>query len=88
MNEVKTEFQFGDVPVVLETGKIARQASGAVMVSMGDTVVLVACVASKEARPDQGFSRSRWITRKKLMQPGRSPVDSSGARGGRRKRRC
>ena len=55
MNEVKTEFQFGDVPVVLETGKIARQASGAVMVSMGDTVVLVACVASKEARPDQGF---------------------------------
>ena len=55
MNEVKTEFQYGDVPVVLETGKIARQASGAVMVSMGDTVVLVACVASKEARPDQGF---------------------------------
>ena len=55
MNEVKTEFQFGDVPIVLETGKIARQASGAVMVSMGDTVVLVACVASKEARPDQGF---------------------------------
>ena len=55
MNEVKTEFQFGDVPVVLETGKIARQASGAVMVSMGDTVVLVACVASKEARPDQSF---------------------------------
>ena len=55
MNEVKTEFQYGDVPVVLETGKIARQASGAVMVRMGDTVVLVACVASKEARPDQSF---------------------------------
>ena len=55
MNVVKKEFQYGDFPVVLETGRIARQASGAVMVSMGDTVVLVACVASKEARPDQGF---------------------------------
>ena len=55
MNVVKREFQYGTVPVVLETGRIARQASGAVMVSMGDTVVLVACVASKESRPDQGF---------------------------------
>ena len=55
MNVVKREFQYGDIPVVLETGRIARQASGAVMVSMGDTVVLVACVVSKEARPDQGF---------------------------------
>ena len=55
MNVVKKEFQYGDFPVILETGRIARQASGAVMVSMGDTVVLVACVASKEARPDQGF---------------------------------
>ena len=55
MNVVKREFQYGNVPLVLETGRIARQASGAVMVSMGDTVVLVACVASKESRPDQGF---------------------------------
>ena len=55
MNVVKREFQYGNIPLVLETGRIARQASGAVMVSMGDTVVLVACVASKESRPDQGF---------------------------------
>ena len=55
MNVVKREFQYGNLTVVLETGKIARQASGAVMVSMGDTVVLVACVASRESRPDQGF---------------------------------
>ena len=55
MNVVKREFQYGTVPVVLETGRIARQASGAVMVSMGDTVVLVACVASRETRPDQDF---------------------------------
>ena len=55
MNVVKKEFQYGDIPVTLETGRIARQASGAVLVSMGDTVVLVTCVASKEARPDQDF---------------------------------
>ncbi|MCY3751715.1 MAG: polyribonucleotide nucleotidyltransferase, partial [Gammaproteobacteria bacterium] len=55
MNVVKKEFQYGDIPVALETGRIARQASGAVLVSMGDTVVLVTCVASKEAKPDQDF---------------------------------
>ncbi|MDE0154246.1 MAG: polyribonucleotide nucleotidyltransferase [Gammaproteobacteria bacterium] len=55
MNVVKKEFQYGDIPVALETGRIARQATGAVLVSMGDTVVLVTCVASKEAKPDQGF---------------------------------
>ena len=51
MKAVRKEFQFGDHTVVLETGKIARQASS-VIVSMGDTVVMVNCVAKKEA--DQG----------------------------------
>jgi len=55
MNIVKKEFQYGDHKVVLETGRIARQATGAVLVSMGDTVVLVTCVASKDADPDRDF---------------------------------
>lgn len=55
MNIVKKEFQFGDHKVVLETGRIARQATGAVLVSMGDTVVLVTCVARKDADPDRDF---------------------------------
>ena len=55
MNIVRKEFQFGEHKVVLETGRIARQASGAVMVSMGDTVVLVTCVADKEANPRYDF---------------------------------
>ncbi|MGI9228290.1 MAG: polyribonucleotide nucleotidyltransferase, partial [Gammaproteobacteria bacterium] len=55
MKEVKKEFQYGSARVVLETGKIARQASGSVLVSMGDTVVLVTCVASKEAREGRDF---------------------------------
>lgn len=55
MNIVRKDFQFGEYKVILETGKIARQASGAVMVYMGDTVVLVTCVASKTADPERDF---------------------------------
>ncbi len=55
MNVVKKEFQFGDKQVVLETGKIARQASGAVVCSIHDTVVLVTCVASKDADLERDF---------------------------------
>jgi polyribonucleotide nucleotidyltransferase len=49
------EFKYGDHTVRLETGEIARQASGAVMVSMGDTVVLVSAVAVAEAVPGRDF---------------------------------
>jgi polyribonucleotide nucleotidyltransferase len=55
MSVVKKEFEFGKHTLILETGRIARQASGAVMCSMGETVVLVTCVASKEAREGQNF---------------------------------
>ena len=55
MNVIKKEFQFGDRLVVLETGRIARQATGAVVCSISDTVVLVTCVAKKSGDPDRGF---------------------------------
>ncbi|MDE0054625.1 MAG: polyribonucleotide nucleotidyltransferase [Gammaproteobacteria bacterium] len=55
MNPIRQEFQFGDHTVVLETNRVAKQASGSVLASMGDTVVLCTAVAEKEARPDQGF---------------------------------
>ncbi|MGY8814181.1 MAG: hypothetical protein ACKVHQ_05635, partial [Gammaproteobacteria bacterium] len=55
MNSVTKEFQYGDNKVVLETGKIARQANGAVIVSMGETVVMVTCCASKDAKADRDF---------------------------------
>lgn len=48
-------FQYGSHSVTLETGEIARQASGAVWVRMGDTVVLVTVVAQKEAELGQNF---------------------------------
>ena len=55
MNPIRQEFQFGDHKVVLETNRVAKQASGSVLASMGDTVVLCTAVAEKEGRPDQGF---------------------------------
>ena len=45
MTPIKKVFQYGEHTVSLETGEIARQASGAVMVSFGDTTVLVTAVA-------------------------------------------
>jgi len=55
MNVVRKEFQFGNKTVVLETGKVARQANGSVVCSMGETVVLVTCVASKTANEERDF---------------------------------
>jgi polyribonucleotide nucleotidyltransferase len=53
--KVTKTFQYGDRTVRLETGEIARQASGAVLASMGDTVVLAAVVAAKQAKPGQDW---------------------------------
>ncbi|MDT8893589.1 polyribonucleotide nucleotidyltransferase [Halomonas sp. I1] len=55
MNPVKKTFEYGRSTVTLETGRIARQASGAVMVTMDDTVVLCTVVAKKDANPSQPF---------------------------------
>ena len=54
-NKVSKSFQFGQHEVTLTTGEIARQASGAVVCSMGDTVVLATVVAKKETKPGQDF---------------------------------
>ncbi len=54
-NIAKEEFQFGQHKVVLETGEIARQASGAVLVNIEDTIVLATVVAAKKAKPGQDF---------------------------------
>ncbi|GKW49644.1 polyribonucleotide nucleotidyltransferase [Halomonas sp. NCCP-2165] len=55
MNPVKKTFQYGRSTVTLETGRIARQATGAVQVTMDDTVVLCTVVGKKEANPNQPF---------------------------------
>jgi polyribonucleotide nucleotidyltransferase len=55
VNPIKKSFPYGGHEVSIETGEIARQANGAVVVNMADTVVLVTAVGRKEARPDQAF---------------------------------
>ncbi|MGE4376007.1 MAG: polyribonucleotide nucleotidyltransferase [Burkholderiaceae bacterium] len=54
-NKVTKSFQWGEHQVTLETGEIARQATGAVLVNMDDTVVLATVAASKSPKPGQDF---------------------------------
>ncbi|AWB34118.1 polyribonucleotide nucleotidyltransferase [Orrella marina] len=54
-NKVTQTFQYGQHTVTLETGEIARQASGAVVVSVEDTVILATVVGAKQARSGQDF---------------------------------
>jgi polyribonucleotide nucleotidyltransferase len=55
VNVHKKSFSFGPHTVTLETGRLARQADGAALVTMGDTAVLVTAVARKEADPNKDF---------------------------------
>ncbi len=55
MKKQVKQFQYGNHTVTLETGQIARQATGAVKISMGDTMLLVTVVGKKEANPEQSF---------------------------------
>jgi polyribonucleotide nucleotidyltransferase len=54
-NKVTKTFQWGPHRVTMETGEIARQASGAVLVNVEDTMVLATVVAAKTAKPGQDF---------------------------------
>ncbi|MEE8527720.1 MAG: polyribonucleotide nucleotidyltransferase, partial [Gammaproteobacteria bacterium] len=55
MKSVNKTFQYGDHTVTIETGEIARQAGGAVTVTMSDSIVLVAATARKEVQEGRGF---------------------------------
>lgn len=55
IKQIVKQFEYGGQTVTLETGRIARQATGAVLVSMGDTSVLCTVVGSKKAKPGQDF---------------------------------
>jgi polyribonucleotide nucleotidyltransferase len=54
-NKVTKTFQWGKHTVTMETGEIARQSGGAVMVDVDDTVILATVVAAKNAKPGQDF---------------------------------
>ena len=72
MNCISKTFQYGEQEVRLETGRIARQATGAVLASMGDTSVLVTVVASKDPT-DRDFLPLTVDYEEKTYSAGRIP---------------
>lgn len=73
MKSIKKTFSFGRHQVTLETGEIARQADGAVLVTMDDTVVLVTCVGRREVKPGQDFFPLTVDYQEKTYAAGRIP---------------
>ncbi|MDG4595320.1 MAG: polyribonucleotide nucleotidyltransferase [Candidatus Contendobacter sp.] len=73
MTPIKKTFQYGQHAVTLETGEIARQASGAVMVNMADTVVLVTVVAARETEEGRDFLPLRVDYQERSYAAGRIP---------------
>lgn len=69
----KKTLQWGQNTLTLETGEVARQAGGAVIVSMDDTVVLATVVARKEAKPGQEFFPLTVDYMEKFYAAGRIP---------------
>ncbi|MBY0293016.1 MAG: polyribonucleotide nucleotidyltransferase [Alphaproteobacteria bacterium] len=69
----KKEIQWGGQKLTLETGKIARQAGGAVVVTYGETIILCTVVARKEATPDLDFFPLTVQYQEKAFAAGRIP---------------
>jgi polyribonucleotide nucleotidyltransferase len=73
LTPIKKTFKYGDHTVTIETGEIARQADAAVMVNMGDTVVLVTAVGRKQAAENQKFFPLTVNYQEKTYAAGRIP---------------
>ncbi len=73
MTIVKKTYEFGGQTVTLETGRIARQASGAVMVTMGKTQLLATVVAKNDVKPGQDFFPLSVHYQEKTYAAGRIP---------------
>jgi polyribonucleotide nucleotidyltransferase len=69
----KVELNWGGQPLTLETGKMARQADGAVLATLGETVVLATVVSAKEAKPGQDFFPLTVNYQEKYFAAGKIP---------------
>ncbi|MGN6771031.1 MAG: polyribonucleotide nucleotidyltransferase [Rhizobiaceae bacterium] len=72
-NHHKIEIQWGGRPLILETGKIARQADGAVLATYGETVVLATIVSAKEPKPGLDFFPLTVNYQEKTLAAGKIP---------------
>jgi len=73
LSPIKKSFAYGDHTVTLETGEIARQAGGAVLVTMDETVVLATVVGALNAKPGQDFFPLTVDYQEKFYAAGRIP---------------
>ncbi len=73
MNPIRKEFQYGEHLVVIETGEIARQADGAVLIDVEGTTLLVTVVAKKEAIPGRDFFPLTINYQEKTYSAGKIP---------------
>ena len=73
LESTSVEFQYGKQTVKIETNKVARQATAAVMVTIGDLVVLTTVVAKKEADPSKDFFPLAVFYQEKFYATGRIP---------------
>ena len=69
----KATISVGDKQIIIETGKLAKQADGAVTVQMGETIVLVAAVGAAKAKPGQDFFPLTVDYREKAAAAGKFP---------------
>jgi polyribonucleotide nucleotidyltransferase len=87
-NVSRKELMWGGRKLVFETGKIARQADGAVMCTYGETTVLATVVGEKQPKPGLDFFPLTSTTRRRPSPPARSPAAFSSAKAGPAKRKC
>ena len=72
-NNHKVEIEWGGRPLILETGKVARQAHGSVIATYGETVVLATVVSNKEPKPGQDFFPLTVNYQEKTFAAGKIP---------------
>ena len=80
MNPVIKTFQYGQQTVTIETGRIARQATGSALVTIGETSVLTTVVGTKSAKPGQDFFPLSVHYQEKAYAAGKIPVAFSSAK--------
>ena len=81
MNPIYKEFQYGEDTVVMETNKVAKQATGSVTVTIGNTVVLTTVVGAKSPRPGQDFFPLTVNYQEKTYAAGKIPGGFSVVKG-------
>jgi polyribonucleotide nucleotidyltransferase len=79
-NEIKKSIQWGNETLTLETGKVARQADGSVIATLGETSVMANVTFAKQAKPGQDFFPLTVHYQEKFYAAGKIRAATSSAR--------